>query len=47
MANKPSLGKDNASFVKTTRDVRRINTCKRNNLVYIEMLGTLMKGYGT
>lgn len=48
MANKPSFGKDSETFVKTIKDVLKIlRTCERNNLVCTEMLGTLMKGYGT
>jgi hypothetical protein len=48
MANKPSLEKDNGTLIQTTKDVLKIlHTCERNNLVCIEMLGTLIKGYGT
>jgi hypothetical protein len=48
MANKPSFGKDAGTLIKTTKDVLKIlHTCERNNLVCTEMLGTLMKGYGT
>jgi hypothetical protein len=48
MANIPSFGKDSRTLIKTTKDVLKIlHTCERNNLVCTEMLGTLMKGYGT
>jgi hypothetical protein len=48
MANKPSFGKDTGTYVKSTKDVVKIlGACERNNLVCTEMLGALMKGYGT
>lgn len=48
MANKPSFGKEKSTFVKSTKDVLRIlKSCERNNQVCTEMLGALVKGYGT
>jgi hypothetical protein len=48
MANKPSFGKENGTYVKTTKDVLKIlHACERNNQVCTEMLGALVKGYGT
>lgn len=48
MANKPSLGKEKGTYVKTTKDVLKLlHACERNNQVCTEMLGALVKGYGT
>jgi hypothetical protein len=48
MANKPSFGKEQGTSVKNTKDMLGIlHACERNNKVCTEMLGALMKGYGS
>lgn len=48
MANKPAFTRNPGTFIKSTKDVVKIlKACERNNKVCTEMLGALMKGYGT
>jgi hypothetical protein len=47
VANKPSSGKQNGSIFKTTKDViRLLHNCERANILQMEVLGALTKGYG-
>lgn len=48
VANKPSHGKEKGGHFKTTKDVvRLLHSCERANVLSMEILGALMKGYGT
>jgi hypothetical protein len=48
VANKPSNGKASNSFFKSTKDVvRLLHNCERANILQMEMLSALTKGYGT
>jgi hypothetical protein len=48
VANKPSNGRENGSLFKNTKDVvRLLHSCERANIVTMEILGALSKGYGT
>lgn len=48
VANKPLSGKQNGSLFKSTKDVvRLLHSCERANILMMEMLGALSKGYGT
>jgi hypothetical protein len=48
VANKPSTGKGNGTLFRSTKDViRLLNSCERTNILTMEMLGALSKGYGT
>lgn len=48
VANKPFHGKDKGTFFKSTKDVvRLLHSCERANVLFMEILGALTKGYGT
>jgi hypothetical protein len=48
MASKPAFTKTQGTFIRNTKDVVKIlKAGDRNNNVCTEMLGELMKGYGT
>jgi hypothetical protein len=47
VANKPSHGKDKGTLFKSTKDVvRLLHSCERANVLSMEILGALTKGYG-
>lgn len=48
VASKPSHGKDKGSTLfKSTKDVvRLLHSCKRANVLSMEILGALTRGYG-
>lgn len=48
MASKPSTGgKPSSDFTKKKDVVRLLHSCERSQLVFTEMLGALVKGYGS
>jgi hypothetical protein len=48
VANKLSHGKDKGTFFESTKDVvRLLHSCERANVLSMEILGALTKGYGT
>lgn len=48
VANKPSTGRSAGSLFKPTKNVvRLLPSCKRANILTMEMLGALSKGYGS
>jgi hypothetical protein len=48
VANKPSTGKQNGTLFKSTKEaVRLLHSCERANILQMETLFALTKGYGT
>jgi hypothetical protein len=48
VANKPSTGKQNGTFFKSTKDVvHLLHSVERANILQMEMIGALSKGYGS
>jgi hypothetical protein len=48
IANKPSTGKQNGTFLKSTKDVvRLLHSVERANILHMEMNGALSRGYGS
>jgi hypothetical protein len=48
VANKPSTGKEGGTYFKNTKDVvRLLHSCERANILTMEILGALSKGYGS
>jgi hypothetical protein len=48
VANKPSTGNEKGTYFKSTKDVvRLLHSCERANILTMEIIGALSKGYGS